>query len=136
MNIKHFLIKTVFFTTIFLSVFYVKSQNSSEAITVVRKGLGYAYYQNDKMLNINQIANITRENADVHKYLVKSDVWWITGICFGIAGGGCIGYSLGYALGCTIAGNSIEMKKVLPSFLVGAGLSCCSIIFEVVSKDN
>jgi len=136
MNTKHYLTAILIFTTFLLSCFSAKSQNISETITIARKGIGYAYYQNGKVLNFSQLLSLTKENTEAYNFLIKADNWKITGLFFGVIGGGCLGYSLGYALGAAMAGNSINMKILLPVSLVGTGLTFCSFIFEIVSKDN
>ena len=136
MNIKHYLTAILIFATIFLSGISIKAQDSMATITIKGRGFGYAYYQNGKSLNMAQLAEITRDTKEAFKYIIKADNYKIAGIAFGAVGGGCVGYSLGYLLGCSMVGQPVELKKFLPFLVAGAGGVVCSIAFDAGSKDK
>jgi len=136
MNTKHYLSAILIFSVIFLFGFSVHAQNSSDGIRVIKRELGYVFYQNTKKLNIRQLANITRENTESYNYIIRADSWQIATIYSGVVGGGCVVGSLGYALGAAIVGNPINMKMFLPILSVGAGLVICSITFGVLANNN
>jgi len=116
MNVRHYLTAILIFSVIFLSVFSVhaQNQNSSDEIRIVSSGIGYAFYQNNKKLSMGQLANVTQENAEAHRYIIKAVNRDFASVVFGVAGGGCVGFSLGYALGAAIRGNPLNMKMFLP----------------------
>jgi len=137
MNTKHSLTAILIFIAIFLSGFSSNAQNGSDTIRIVRKGLSYVYYKGDDMLNFKQLMNITTSNLEAFKLIEKSKNMRYTGYIFAIAGGGCLGYSLGYALGTAMLGNTLN--KSLFFSMLGTGvvlIGVWSIGFEVGANNK
>ena len=135
MNTKHNLI-ILFFFTLFILNFTAKSQNSSELIKVKEKTFGYAYYQNNKVLKFGELLEITKGNPTAYNHIVKASRLDVASVLLGTVGGGFLGFSLGYGIGCFITGQTINIKIFLPTLLIGIASSGCGIIFRVQSTDN
>jgi len=136
MNTKHYFTTILFFMVIFLFTYSVKSQNGSDTIRIVKKGLGYVYYKDNAMLNFKQVMTLTKSNTKAFRLMEKSNNMRVGSYIFGIAGGGCLGYSLGYVLGAAMFGNTIN-KPVFFSLLgVGAVFIGVGIGFEVGANNK
>jgi hypothetical protein len=136
MKPRHYVTAFLIFAALFLLCFSGNAQNSSDEIKVVSKGLSYVIYQNSQKLSFGQLMSITKENKEAYKIIVKASNLETAGVFFGIIGGGALGFSLGYALGSYLTGNSIEKSVILPVLGAGAVLTICSITMEVISYDN
>jgi hypothetical protein len=110
-------------TFVFLNV---KGQISTDTISVVKKAGGYQFYQNNKKLKPNQVADalVANENAFIKFKSAKSEANLATIV------GGVGGFLLGWPLGAAIAGGD-------PNWImagVGAGLIVLSI--PITSSSN
>jgi len=131
MNTKHHLTTILIFAAIFLSCFSSNAQNSSGLIRAEKRGLGYIYYKDNVMLNFRQVMQATSSNPEALKLMKESNNMRNVGYVFAFLGGGCVGYSLGYALGRTISNNEINYGIFGAVLGVGAALIGVGISFEV-----
>ena len=133
MNTKHYFTAILIFAAIVLSGFSVQAQNDADMITIAKKGV---YYQNEKQVNFKQLMTLTQGNKEVYGYMVKAQNMNAAAIGFGIVGGGCLGFSLGYALGAAMFGN--PKNKPLFFSLLGAGavLTGIGIAFDVGANNK
>jgi len=136
MNIKSYLTTILIFVTIFLFCFSSRAQNSSDTIRIVKKGLGYVFYKDDVMVNYKQALQLTASNVEAFRLLEKSNSMRNAGYIFAAAGGGCVGYSLGYALGLAMFGNTINKPLFFSTLGAGAVLIGIGIGFEVGANNK
>jgi len=62
MHAKSYLIPTLFFAITILSVFSAKSQNASDTIAIVKKGVGVNfYYYEGNQLNLHQLGILQKQ---------------------------------------------------------------------------
>jgi hypothetical protein len=127
MNTKHPLSVILIFTAIFLYCFSVQAQSSSDTIRLEKKGLGYIYYKGNTVLNFKQVMYLSSDNGRAYYILEKSRDMRNASYFFGIVGGGCLGFSLGYALAGAILANPIKMPLFIS--LMGSGVLFIGIGF-------
>jgi len=135
MNKKHKL-TILIFTAVFLFCFSSNAQTSSDTIRIVKKGLGYVYYKDDAMINYKQALQLTASNAEAFRLLEKSNSMRNAGYIFAVAGGGCVGYSLGYALGLAMFGNTMNQPLFFSMLGAGAVFIGIGIGFEVGANNK
>jgi hypothetical protein len=136
MNTKHYLTTILILPTIFLFCFSSHAQNSSDTIRIEKKGLGYVYYKDDVMVNYKQALQLTASNVDAFRLLEKSNSLRNAGYVFATAGGGCVGYSLGYVLGTVMVGNTINQPLFFSMLGAGAVFIGIGIGFEVGANNK
>jgi hypothetical protein len=136
MNTKYYLATILIFVAFFLSGFSSNAQNGSDTIRVVKKGLGYIYYKDNQMLNFKQAMHLTASNPEAFRLLEKSNSMRNAGYIFAAAGGGCVGYSLGYALGIAMFGNTMNKGLFFSTLGAGAVLIGIGIGFEVGANNK
>ena len=132
MNTKHYFTAILIFAAIVLSGFSVQAQNDADTIRID----GRRYYQKNIKLNIAQLVNISTVDKTAFRFIQKAQYQNFAACCFGIVGGGCLGFSLGYALGAAMFGN--PMNKPLFFSLLGAGavLTGIGIAFDVGANNK
>jgi len=136
MNKKTYLSVILFFATIILSVLSAKSQDISDTIRIERNAIGVEYYQNNKTLKFNQLMDISANNQVAHKLIKNAYALHILSVSFSSLGGFMIGFSAGYAIGCAIQENLVDMKIFLPILGTGVGFSGIGIGFEVGANNK
>jgi hypothetical protein len=137
MNTKHIFPAILIFAAILLFSNRCQAQNTSDELKVVRDWfLGYTASQHGKILTYSQLINITRDNVEACKYVRKAYSCKTAGVFFGVVGGGCLGFSLGYVLSLALYDSPIEMKIFLPFIAAGAGMVVCSITFDALATQN
>ena len=135
MNTKHSA-SVLIFASIFLSCFLSSAQNSSDTIKIVKKGLGYAYYKDNEMLNYTQLTHLTISNSEAVTLLRASKNMQVGAYIFGCLGGGCMGYSLGYALETAMRGNTLNKTLFFSMLGAGAVFVGIGIGFEVGANNK
>lgn len=136
MTLKSYLSAILLFTVIALSVFSANAQNSSDTIRIVKKGLGYVFYKDDVVVNYKQALQLTASNVEAFRLLEKSNSMRNAGYIFAAVGGGCVGYSLGYALGLAMFGNTMNKPLFFSVLGAGAVLIGVGIGFEVGANNK
>jgi len=144
MNPKQFFTTILIIATVFFSGFSGKSQNNQDTISIVKGKFGYTYQQGNKIMNLKQLMYLTYpSNKEAFRLMRKSNNLRNASTVFGFAGGGCLGFALGYALARSLSYNSITMyynpinRPLFFSFLgAGVGLIGIGIGFEIVAKSN
>ena len=138
MHTKHYFTTILIFATILLFCFSTHAQNNSDidTIRIVKKGLGYVYYKDNEMLNFKQLLSITSSNLEAFRLIEKSNSVRNVGYVFAIAGGGCVGYSLGYALGNAMFGNTMNKGLFFSTLGAGVALIGIGIGFEVSANNK
>jgi len=136
MNIKFYLTTILIFAAVFLFCFSSNAQNSSDTIRIVKKGLGYVYYKDNVVVNYKQALQLTASNLEAFRLLEKSNSMRNAGYVFAVAGGGCVGYSLGYALGLAMFGNTMNKPLFFSMLGTGAVLIGIGIGIEVGANNK
>jgi hypothetical protein len=134
MILNHHLTAILIFATIFFSGFSGKAQNDIDTIRIEKKGVCYLYYQNGKVLNFKQLSSLTRENKEAYQFMTKAKDQNIAAFAFAFVGGGCLGYSLGYALVSVMDGNPLNKSLFYSLLGVGVGLTGIGIVFDISAK--
>jgi len=124
------------FTVLLLSGFSAKSQNISDTIRIERNAIGIDYCQNDKVLNFKQLMKISANNQVAHKLMKNAYDLHVFSVAFSSVGSFMLGFSAGYAIGCTLIDNIVNMKLFLPFLCAGAGLTGIGISFEVWANNK
>ena len=132
MNPKQNLTAILFLVVIFLLNFSVKSQSTSDTISMVKKGGGHSYYMNNETLSKAQLMRLLNEDKTAIKLMEMSNNRRVVGYCFAFAGGFCLGYSLGYL----IMGSSPNIGVLVSLLGAGACLVTVGICFEVGAKNK
>jgi hypothetical protein len=136
MNTKHYLSVFLFLSAIVLSALSVKSQISSDTITMYKKAGGYFYYVGNESLNPWLLRQLLNNNMEALKLMGKSgDLRMASNIC-GLIGGIGAGGSIGYVIGCKIVGRQLETKIFIPCLLAGVALIGFGIAFEISANNN
>ena len=136
MKPKIYLPTILTFAIILLSVFTAKSQNISDTIRIERNAIGVDYYQNDKILNFEQLMDLSVNNQVAHKLMKNAYDLHVFSVAFSSVGGFMIGFSAGYAIGCTLIDNIVNMKLFLHILGAGVGLTGIGISFEVWANNK
>jgi hypothetical protein len=125
MNHKHHLSAILLLAAIFLSCFSGYAQHVSDTIRMEKTWGGYVYYKDNTRLSFKQLLHLTNSNLEAVKLLEKSNDMRIASYIVGIPGSFAFGFSLGYALGALIVGNTFNKNIVYP--ILGAGIALTSI---------
>ena len=136
MNTRSYFSTVLIFTTVFLFCFSSHAQNSSDTIRIVKKGLGYVFYKDDVIVNYKQALQLTASNTEAFRLLEKSNNMRNVGYVFAATGGGCVGYSLGYALGLALFGNTMNKPLFFSVLGAGAVLIGVGVGFEVGANNK
>jgi uncharacterized membrane protein (Fun14 family) len=136
MTTKHYLATILFFTLIFLFAFSANAQNSSDTISIIKNRFDTDYYQEGRILNLDQLMNVVKENKVAYSLMKEAYALYVTGIVFDVAGGFFLGTSVGYAIGCAIRENLVNLKVLIPLLSVSTGFIVCGITCEIVSKNK
>jgi len=136
MTLKHILPTILLFAVISLSCFSSCAQDGSDTIRMEKRGLGYACYKNNEILNFTQLTHLTNSNSETTKLLRASKNMQVGAYIFGCLGGGFIGYSLGYALGTAVRGNPLNKTLFFSMLGAGAGFVGIGIGFEVGANNK
>ena len=136
MTPKHTLPTILLFAVISLFCFASHAQYSSDTIRMEKKGLGYVYYKNNEMLNFSQLTHLTNSNSESATLLRASKNMQVGAYIFGCLGGGFVGYSLGYALGTAMRGNTLNRTLFFSMLGAGAGFVGIGIGFEVGANNK
>jgi len=136
MSTKYYFTTILIFATLFLSYLSGNAQNGSDTIRVVKKGLGYAYYKDNEMLNYTQLTHLTSSNSETATLLRASKNMQVGAYIFGCFGGGFMGYSLGYALGTAMSGNTLNKTLFFSMLGAGAVFIGIGIGFEVGANNK
>ena len=136
MNIKPYQTTILIFAAVFLFCFSSNAQNSSDTIRIVKKGLGYVFYKDDVVVNYKQALQLTASNVEAFRLLEKSNSMRNAGYIFAAVGGGCVGYSLGYALGLAMFGNTMNKPLFFTMLGTGAVLIGVGVGFEVGANNK
>jgi len=136
MHTKHYLTTILIILASCLSSFSVHAQNSSDTIRIIKTGLNYSYYKENTKLSFNQVMQLTKSNIKAYKLIEQSNNMRVGSYIFAIAGGGCLGYSLGYALGAAMFGNTINRPVFFSLLGVGAVFIGVGIGFEVGANNK
>ena len=136
MNTKPYLTAILFFAIIFLSHFSGNAQKISDTISIVKDGFDTDYYQKGQKLDLGQLVDIVKENSVACSFIEKAYTLHVIGVVFDVAGGVYFGFSAGYAIGCAITGNLVNLKVLLPLLGASAGFIICGITCEIVSKNK
>ena len=79
---------------------------------------------------------LTASNPEAFRLLEKSNSMRNAGYVFAVAGGGCVGYSLGYALGLAMFGNTMNQPLFFSMLGAGAIFIGVGIGFEVGANNK
>jgi len=136
MSTKQYLSAILIFITFFSLQFFAKAQDNRDTIRIVKNVIGMSYYQNDKMLDFNQLMDLSKKNEAAYKLMKEAYTLRVVGIGFSSIGGFSVGFSAGYAIGKAISGNIVNMKVFLPFLGAGAALIAIGIGFEVGANNK
>jgi len=136
MIIKSYLTAILIFTTILLSCLSSHAQNNSDSIQVIKRGMKYVYFQGNTLLSFQQVLFLTSSHPKTSKLLRKSNNMHNLSYVFGFAGGGCVGYSLGYILGTAVSANAPNFGVFVSTLVIGAGLIGIGIALEIDAKNK
>jgi len=92
MHTIHYLTTLLIIATLQFCGFSGKAQNNQDTIRMVNKGLGYAFYQNDKLLNFKQLKSITGLNKEAFRLIDAASVMRGASYVFGCIGGFSAGF--------------------------------------------
>ena len=134
MNTKHNLTAFLFLGVILLLNLSLKSQNSSDTISMIRKGDSYCYYLNNEALSKVQLMDLLKENTPAIQLMEKSNNLHNAGYYCSISGGIFIGFSLGWLVANTLVGAKFDAKIFFPIIGAGVSLIVVGICFEVGAK--
>ena len=110
---------TIIATVLVLSITATFGQTAPDSISMKKVFGGYAFFQNEKRLNMNQLLIATETNEQAYKIMKEAKTTYTWATIVGSAGGFMVGWQLGTAL----AGG--EPNWVMAG--VGAGLVIVSI---------
>lgn len=133
----HKLATYFFFATFFLLHFFVKSQNNSDTISMIKKDGRFLYYKNDVVLSKEQLKNLLIENNTIAFYLMEqSNNRRVTSCIFGFAGGVSLGYSFVYLLDRLQNKKNMNPKLFYPFLGAGLGLIVIGIDFGISANNK
>jgi hypothetical protein len=136
MNPKHHLTAILILVVFFLFNFSGSAQNVSDTIRIGKKGATSFYYVDGKMLNFKQVSHLVKLNKEAIKLLDKADNIRNASYFFEIIGGGCLGFSAGYALGNLFVGNTINERIFVSTLLAGISITTIGIILHGSANDQ
>jgi hypothetical protein len=136
MNPKPHCSAILFFATILLSCFSLHAQSSADLIGMEKRGTGYIYYQGNKALSFKQVMQLTASHPEASTLMAQANNIRGSAQIFGIVGGGCIGFSLGYLLANAVTGKAINKPVLFISLGAGAVFSGIGIGCDVRANNK
>ncbi len=92
--------RSIFLTAIFLMVFTTGfAQTNSDSISAKKIFGGYQYFQNETPLTVNQLMETLETNKEAYRIIKNAKGSYDFAMVLSYAGGFCIGYPIGTALG-------------------------------------
>ena len=136
MNTKNYLTAILIFAVLYLSCISSHAQSNSDTIRLEKRGLGYHCYKDNEVLNFTQLTSLTHSNSEVATLLKASKNMQVGAFIFGCLGGGFMGYSVGYALGTVMRGNTLNNTLFFSMLGAGAVFAGIGIGFEVGANNK
>lgn len=105
---------------------YTDEQSENQKIEIKKSIFGNQYVYDDVELNISEIEDVISVDPEAYNIVKKGKLPYYLGCGFGGAGGGIIGYELGYSLA---SGKEIHTTTIL----VGASSILVGYILSIIS---